>query len=73
MDFYEKLPNDVLISFYNEINKNIKKAILTKQMYYELGLIFSVMSRRGISLNKPCDYKDVVDQQIIKNYSAKCC
>jgi hypothetical protein len=54
MDFYEKLPNDVLITFYDEINKNIKKGILTKQMYYELGLIFSIMNRRGISLNKPC-------------------
>ena len=54
MNFYEKLPNDVLITFYNEINKNIKKGILTKQMYFELGLIFSIMSRRGISINKPC-------------------
>ncbi|TWD91589.1 hypothetical protein FB550_12131 [Neobacillus bataviensis] len=70
MDFYEKLPNDVLITFYKEINKNIKKGILTKQMYYELGLIFSVMSRRGISLNKPCDLEEVVDSQIMKNIIA---
>ncbi len=39
-------------------------------MYYELGLIFSVMSRRGISLNKSCDLEEVVDSQIMKNIIA---
>ena len=61
-----KLPNDVLIAFYNEINKNIGKDILTKQMYYELGLIFSVLNRRGIFLNKPIDFEDVIDHQTRK-------
>ena len=70
MDFYEKLPNDVLIDFYNEINKNIGKDILTKQMYYELGLIFSVLSRRGISLRKPIDFDDVIDQDTMENFIA---
>ena len=70
MDFYEKLPNDVLIAFYNEINKNIEKGILTKQMYYELGLIFSVLNRRGIFLNKPIDFEDVIDHQTMENFIA---
>ena len=70
MDFYQKLPNDVLIAFYNEINKNIEKGILTKQMYYELGLIFSVISRRGISLRKPIDFDDVIDQDTMENFIA---
>ncbi|MBM7654178.1 hypothetical protein [Neobacillus cucumis] len=70
MDFYDNLPNAVLIAFYNEINKNIEKGILTKQMYYELGLIFSVMSRRGISLRKPIDFDDVIDQDTMENFIA---
>ncbi|MEH7417380.1 hypothetical protein V7266_19110 [Neobacillus drentensis] len=70
MDLYEKLPNDVLIAFYNEINKNIGKDILTKQMYYELGLIFSVLSRRGISLRKPNDFEEVIDHQTMINFIA---
>ncbi|MDR4948113.1 hypothetical protein [Neobacillus cucumis] len=70
MELYEKLPNDVLIGFYNEINKNIGKDILTKQMYYELGLIFSVLSRRGIFLNKPIDFDEVIDHQTMENFIA---
>ncbi|MEH7121201.1 hypothetical protein V7128_27925 [Neobacillus vireti] len=70
MDFYVKLPNDVLIAFYNEINKNIEKGILTKQMYYELGLIFSVLSQRGIFLNKPNDFEEVIDHQTMENFIA---
>ena len=70
MGFYEKLPNDVLIAIYNEINKNIEKGILTKQMYYELGLIFSVLNRRGIFFNKPIDFDDVIDQQTMANFIA---
>ncbi|WP_163538691.1 hypothetical protein [Gracilibacillus sp. YIM 98692] len=53
MNFYEELPHDVLIAFYNEINKNIEKGIITKSTYYELGLIISVMNRRGIISNNP--------------------
>ena len=43
MNFYEKLPSDFLINFYNEIIKNIEKGILSKNMYYELGLIISAL------------------------------
>ena len=57
MDFYEKLPIDFLIDFYDEIIKNIEKGLLTKNMYYELGLIISVASQRGITFGKPCDFE----------------
>ena len=49
MVLYEKLPSDILISFYDEVLKIINKGILTKNMYYELGIIISVANRRGIS------------------------
>jgi hypothetical protein len=70
MEFYEKLPKDLLIDFYNEINKNIEKGILTKAMYYELGLLISVMDKKGILLDKPVDFEQVVDKVIMKNISA---
>jgi hypothetical protein len=69
MNLYEKLPNNLLIDFYNEINKNIKKGILTKSMYYELGLIIAVMDRKGIQLDKPLDFEQVVDQKVMKKLS----
>ncbi|MBV7509434.1 hypothetical protein KW850_30195 [Bacillus sp. sid0103] len=58
---YEKLPTDVLLDFFNEINQNIIKGILSKFMYYELGLIITVMNRRGITINKPVDFEKVVE------------
>lgn len=68
MDFYEKLPTDFLTAFYNEIMKNIEKGILTKNMYYELGLMISAASQRGITLGKPCDFEQVVDQQALDDF-----
>ena len=68
MDFYEKLPIDFLIDFYDEIMKNIEKGLLTKNMYYELGLIISVASRRGITLGKPCDFEQIVDQKNLRDF-----
>ena len=68
MDLYEKLPTDFLITFYYEIMKNIEKGILTKNMYYELGLIFSVASQRGITLGQPDDYTQMVDQQTLNDF-----
>jgi hypothetical protein len=61
VDFYEELPVELLIRFYNEVNKNIKKGISTKNMYYELGIIISVANRRGISLEP--DLKQIVNHQ----------
>lgn len=68
MDFYEKLPTDFLITFYHEIMKYIEKGILTKNMYYELGLIISVANQRGITLGEPCDFKQMVDQQTLDDF-----
>lgn len=67
MDFYEKLPVEFLICFYNEIFKNIEKGILTKNMYYELGILISAANRKGISLNLPFDFNQVVNQDALNN------
>ncbi|MGM0867409.1 MAG: hypothetical protein ACQEWF_22335 [Bacillota bacterium] len=67
MDFYEKLPTDLLIRFYNEIYKNIEKGILTKTMYYELGIITSVANRRGIMLEVPADFEEVINEEVFQN------
>lgn len=67
MDFYEKLPVDFLIRFYNEVRKNIEKRILTKNMYYELGIITSVANRRGIMLELPADFEEVVNEEVLKD------
>jgi hypothetical protein len=50
-NFYEKLPFELLAGFYYHIKKNIEKGILSKAMYYEIGLIESVAIRKGISLD----------------------
>ena len=50
MALYEQLPNDLLIAFFEEINKNIIKGILTDAMYVELELIREVADKRNITL-----------------------
>ena len=75
MDFYEKLPTDFLIAFYDQVRNNIEKGLLTKTMYYELGLIISVASQRGITLGQPCDFEQIVDQEELDHFiqlSYKC-
>ena len=67
MNLYEKLPVEFLIRFYKEVNKNIEKGILTKKMYYELGLIISVANRRGITLDFPPDYKEEVNEEALRD------
>ncbi|MEH7332015.1 hypothetical protein V7161_05215 [Neobacillus drentensis] len=67
MDFYEKLPEELLIRFYYEIINNIEKGILTKNMYYEIGIIISVANRRGIFLNQPSDLYEVINQQALND------
>lgn len=68
MDFYEKLPTEMLVAFYQEILDNIERGILSKNMYYELGLIISVASLRGITLGKPCDFTPSVDQTLLDEF-----
>ncbi|UOQ84856.1 hypothetical protein [Gracilibacillus salinarum] len=53
MNFYEKLPDDVLIQFYEELNKSIELGHVTKSSYYELGLIISVLNSRNINTEQP--------------------
>ena len=62
MNYYRKLSTDFLIDFYYEMMKNIEKGKLTKNMYYELGLMFSVASQRGITLERPNDFELIVNQ-----------
>lgn len=50
MSLYEQLPNDLLIAFFEEINKNIIKGILTDAMYSEIDLIKEVADKRNITL-----------------------
>lgn len=52
---YDKLPLDLLAVFYFEINKNIKKGILSDAMYHEIRLMEQSALRRGISLEWPQD------------------
>lgn len=52
MDFYEKLPTDSLIALYHEKMKNIENGLSTKNIYYELGLMISAASKKGITLGK---------------------
>jgi hypothetical protein len=68
MNFYEKLPENFLIRFYNEILKNIEKGILSKKMYYELGLIISVASQKGITLDSPADFKEEVNEAVLMDF-----
>jgi hypothetical protein len=72
MNFYHQLPNGFLLGFYEEMMKNIEKGLLSKNMYYELGLIISVASQRGITLGKPCDYEQVIDQKELDYYIKFC-
>lgn len=67
MNLYEKLPVELLIRFYNEVKNNIEKGILTKKMYYELGLIISVAYRRGITLDFPADFKEEVNEEALRD------
>ncbi|MCH6266577.1 hypothetical protein [Neobacillus citreus] len=53
MSFYENLPSGVLIQFYNEVRIKISKGVVSKNMYYELGLIIAAASKRGLQLEKP--------------------
>lgn len=68
MDFYEKLPTDFLIAFYDEMMNNIDRGLLTKNMYYELGLLISVAHKRGITLEQPADFEQIVDQGDLEEF-----
>lgn len=59
MDYYE-LPADSLIALFAEKVKNIESGLLTKNGYYELGLMISAASKKGITLGKTDNSKQAV-------------
>ncbi|NYE04542.1 hypothetical protein F4694_001286 [Bacillus niacini] len=69
MSLYEKLPSDFLIQFYYEVQKMISKGLVSKNMYYELGLIIAATSKRGILLDKPKDFKQHIVHELLMELS----
>jgi len=69
MSLYEKLPSDFLIQFYYELKKMISNGLVSKNMYYELGLIIAVASRRGILLDKPLDFEQHIVHELLRELS----
>jgi hypothetical protein len=65
MSLYEKLPRDLLIQFYYEVKKMISKGLVSKNMYYELGLIIAAASKRGILLDKPKDFEQYIVHELL--------
>lgn len=65
LSLYERLPSELLIQFYNEIKKMSSNGLVSKKMYYELGLIISAASKRGIQLDKPQDFDHNVDHELL--------
>lgn len=65
MSLYEKLPTDLLLQFYQEINKIIARGPVSKNIYYELGLIIAAAAKRRISLGTPEYLEEIVDGQIL--------
>lgn len=53
MCFYDDLPKEVLILFYNEVVIKILKTVDPKSHYYnELELIIAAVSKRGLNLER---------------------
>ncbi|MCM2535360.1 hypothetical protein NDK43_27250 [Neobacillus pocheonensis] len=69
MSLYERLPSDFLIEFYNEVKKMISKGLVSKHMYYELGLMIAVASNRGILLDKPNDFEQNIVHELLLELS----
>jgi hypothetical protein len=69
MSLYEKLPSDFLIQYYYEVKKMISKGLVSKNMYYELGLIIAAASRRGILLDKPKDFEQHTVHELLMELS----
>ncbi|MDQ6598473.1 hypothetical protein [Bacillus salipaludis] len=65
MSLYEKLPSEFLIQFYYEVKKMISRGLVSRNMYYELGLIIAVASRRGILLEKPKDLEQHIAHELL--------
>jgi len=71
MSLYERLPSHFLIQFYHEMKKMSSNGIVSKNMYYELGLIISAASKRGIQLDKPKDFDQNVDHELLMELESR--
>ncbi|MFS0644643.1 hypothetical protein [Siminovitchia sp. 179-K 8D1 HS] len=49
MSSYDKLSDQLLAGFFVEINKNIKKGMLSEAMNYEIALIQAAADKRGLT------------------------
>jgi hypothetical protein len=65
MSLYERLPSDFLVQFYYEVKKMILNGVVSKHMYYELVLIIAAASKRGIQLDKPKDFEQNIDYEML--------
>lgn len=72
MNVYEQLPTNFLIDLYYGILKNIESGSLSKNMYYELGLMSLVASQRGLKLCRPADYEQIVTQRDFDEFIQSC-
>ncbi|WML39790.1 hypothetical protein RCG19_21890 [Neobacillus sp. OS1-2] len=54
-----------MIQFYEEVKKMISNGVVSKNMYYELGLIIAAASRRGIVLEKPKDFEQHIAHELL--------
>lgn len=72
MDVYEQLPTKFLIDLYYGILKNIENGSLSKNMYYELGLMHLVASHRGLKLCRPADYEQIITQRDLDEFIQFC-
>lgn len=68
MNNYADLSTNRLKDLYKMILKNIEEGTLSKNMYYELGLMILAAKRRGINLDKPSDFSQIVDEQIFDEF-----
>ncbi len=50
-NLYKQLPDDLLVQFYEEINKNINEGILTEAMCIEVELIDEIFKDRGLKID----------------------
>lgn len=67
MNSYKQLTDGFLMHLYEEIWRKIKKGTLSKNMYYELGIIYTIAVSREIYLELPSDFNQMVNQQVLNS------
>ncbi|OIJ15558.1 hypothetical protein BKP35_00760 [Anaerobacillus arseniciselenatis] len=61
-NLYKKLPDELLVQFYEEINKNINEGILTEAMCIEVELIDEIFKDRGLKID--CNYLNICNSVV---------